>query len=51
VLDNLKKPFELKIKKEQFNLSEALDGLRALLLNEDLLGRMPALFPAAKWQE
>ncbi len=39
VLDNLKKPFELKIKKEQFNLSEALDGLRALLLNEDLLGR------------
>lgn len=37
VLDNLKRPFELKINKETFNLLEASDGLRELLLNENLM--------------
>ena len=37
VLDNLKKPFALKIKKDMFNLDEAIDGLRELSLNENLI--------------
>lgn len=37
VLDNIKKPFELKIKKETFNLRAAEEGLRELLLNGNLL--------------
>lgn len=37
VLDNLKKPFALKIKKDIFNLHEAINGLRELSLNENLI--------------
>jgi len=39
VLDNLRKPFGLKIKKEEFNLTEAEKGLQALLLSQDILGQ------------
>jgi putative ABC transport system ATP-binding protein len=37
VLDNIKRPFELKIKKDTFNLHEAEEGLRELLFNGNLL--------------
>lgn len=37
VLDNIKKPYELKIKKGAFNLREAQDGLKELLLDENLM--------------
>lgn len=37
VLDNIKKPYELKIKKGAFNLRKAQDGLKELLLNENLM--------------
>lgn len=39
VLDNLKKPFELKIKKEGFNLSEAEKVLKELMLDQEILGQ------------
>jgi len=39
VLDNLRKPFGLKIKKEEFNLSVAEKGLQALLLSQELMGQ------------
>jgi putative ABC transport system ATP-binding protein len=39
VLENLRKPFGLKNKKEEFNLTEAKIGLQALLLSQDILGQ------------
>lgn len=37
VLDNIKKPYELKIKKGAFNLREAQDALKELLLSNNLM--------------
>lgn len=37
VLDNIKKPYELKIKKDAFNLREVQDGLIELLLSDNLI--------------
>ncbi len=37
VLDNIKKPYELKIKKGAFNLREVQDGLIELLLSDNLI--------------
>ncbi|NLI13705.1 MAG: ATP-binding cassette domain-containing protein [Peptococcaceae bacterium] len=39
VLDNLRRPFSLKIRKEAFNLSEAEKGLLELLLSREILGQ------------